>query len=184
MTEGYLGEEKSREGTRLYMRRHREANATADDLWGALAESSGQPILELANGWIRQTGHPLVSISEQEGKLRITQRRFFSDPEAAPEPTSWLVPLVLRIDGRQRRVLLRSAEETVDPGGPSSWVLGNAGASGFSRTAYDPDLLRRLIRALPELRPEERMALVSDQWALVRASVAKLDGFLDLLAAL
>src|SRR5262249_30505632 len=64
------------------------------------------------------------------------------------------------------------------------WVLGNAGASGFYRTAYDPELLRRLIRALPELRPEERMALVSDQWALVRANVAKLDGFLELLAAL
>ncbi len=183
MIEGYLGEEKFREGIRLYMRRHREANATADDLWGALAESSGQPILELANGWIRQTGYPLVTIAEQGGKLRISQRRFFSDPQAAPEPTAWLVPLVLRIDGRERRVLLRSPEETVDAG-PASWVLGNAGARGFYRTAYEPELLRRLIRALPELRPEERMALVSDQWALVRANAAKLDGFLDLLAAL
>src|SRR5260221_10437951 len=63
MIEGYLGQEKFREGIRLYMRRHKEANATADDLWAALAESSGQPILELANGWIRQTGYPLVSIS-------------------------------------------------------------------------------------------------------------------------
>ena len=184
MIEGYLGQEKFREGIRLYMRRHKEANATADDLWAALAESSGQPILELANGWIRQTGYPLVSISEEGGKLRIRQRRFFSDPEAAPEPTLWLAPLLLRIDGRERRVLLRSAEETVDPGGSFGWVLGNAGASGFYRTAYDDELLRRLIRALPELRPEERMALVSDQWALVRANAAKLEGFVDLLAAL
>jgi len=90
----------------------------------------------------------------------------------------------VRIDGRERRVLLRSAEETVDPGGSFGWVLGNAGASGFYRTAYDDELLRRLIRALPELRPEERMALVSDQWALVRANAAKLEGFVDLLAAL
>ena len=184
MIEGYLGEEKFRDGIRLYMRRHREANATADDLWGALAESSGQPILELANGWIRQTGYPLVTLADQGGgKLRITQRRFFSDPDAAPEPTTWLVPIVLRIDGRERRVLLRSAEETIEIG-PAGWVLGNAGARGFYRAAYDPELLRRLIRALPELRGEERMALVSDQWALVRANVAKLDGFLDLLAAM
>jgi puromycin-sensitive aminopeptidase len=182
MVEGYLGEEKFREGIRIYMRRHREANA--DDLWASLAESSGQPILELANGWIRQTGYPLISLSEQAGKLRITQRRFFSDPQAAPEPTLWLVPLVLRVDGRERRVLLRSADETIDVGGPSGWILGNAGARGFYRTAYEPELLRRLIRALPELRPEERMALVSDQWALVRANAAKLDGFLELLAAL
>ncbi len=184
MIEGYLGEEKFREGIRLYMRRHREANATADDLWGALAEASGQPIIELADGWIRQTGYPLVTLSEQGGKIRLTQRRFFSDPEAAPEPTRWLVPVVLRIDGRERRVLLRGAEETFDPGAAFGWVLGNAGARGFYRAAYDPELLHRLTRALPELRPEERMALVSDQWALVRASATSLDGFLQLLEAL
>ena len=184
MIEAYLGEEKFREGIRLYMRQHREANATADDLWGALAESSGQPILELANGWIRQTGYPLVTLAQQEGKIRIAQKRFFSDPQAIPEPTQWLVPLVLKVDGRERRVLLQSREETLDPGGKPGWVLGNAGARGFYRTAYDPELLRRLVAALPELRPEERMALVSDQWALVRANAVKLDGFLHLLAGL
>src|SRR2546425_779420 len=156
MIEGYLGEEKFREGIRLYMRRHREANATADDLWGALAEASGQPILELANGWIRQTGYPLVTLGLQEGKIRIAQRRFFSDPQATPEPTQWLVPLVLRIDGRERRVLLQSHEETLDPGGKPGWVLGNAGARGLfagpgGELGWDPapneDDERRLRRA-------------------------------------
>jgi puromycin-sensitive aminopeptidase len=184
MIEGYLGEEKFREGIRLYMRRHREGNATADDLWGALAEASGQPILELANGWIRQTGYPLVTLAEQGGRITVTQRRFFSDPQAAPESTQWLVPLVLRIDGRDRRILLKSPHETVDTGGKIGWVLGNAGARGFYRTAYDPELLRRLVSAIAELRPEERMALVSDQWALVRANAVKADAFLHLLAGL
>src|SRR5436305_1327003 len=184
MIEGYLGEEKFREGIRLYMRRHREGNATADDRWGALAAASGQPILELANGWIRQTGYPLITLSEQGGKVRLTQRRFFSDPEAAPEPTRWLVPVVLRIDGRERRVLLKSPSDTVDTGGKAGWVLANAGARGFYRAAYDADLLERLVSALPERRPEERMSLVSDQWALVRAGTVKLDALLTLVAGL
>src|SRR5438132_526107 len=184
MIESYLGEDRFRAGIRLYMRQHREANATADDLWGALAEASQQPILELANGWIRQTGYPLITLALQDGKIRIAQKRFFSDPQATPEPTQWLVPLVLKVDGRERRILLQSREETLDPGGKPGWVLGNAGARGFYRTAYDPELLRRLVAALPELRPEERMALVSDQWALVRANAVKLDGFLHLLAGL
>jgi puromycin-sensitive aminopeptidase len=94
------------------------------------------------------------------------------------------VPLVLRVDGRERRVLLRSGTETVDTGGKVGWVLGNAGARGFYRSAYEPDLLRRLVSALPELRPEERMALVSDQWALLRADAVKVDAFLQLLAGL
>ena len=41
MIEGFLREDRFREGIRLYMRRHREGNATADDLWGALGDSSG-----------------------------------------------------------------------------------------------------------------------------------------------
>lgn len=184
MIEGYLGEEKFRDGIRLYMRRHREKNATADDLWGALAESSGQPILELANAWIRQTGYPLLRIEERQGKLKLSQQRFFADPSAQAEATRWLLPVVLRLGGREQRVLLEGASETVEPAAKFDWVLGNVGARGFYRVAYDPELLRRLIDALPELRPEERMGLVSDQWALVRANQTGLDGFLRLLAGL
>ena len=184
MIEGYLGEEKFRDGIRLYMKKHREANATADDLWGALAEASGQPILELANGWIRQTGYPLLTVGEQQGKIKLSQRRFFSDPEAAPEATQWLLPVVLRVGDREQRVLLGKPEEIIEPAAPFEWVLGNVGARGFYRTAYEPELLRRLISALPQLAPEERMALVSDQWALVRSGATQVEGFLHLLAGL
>ena len=184
MIEGYLGEEKFRDGIRLYMKRHREKNATADDLWAALAEASGQPILELANGWIRQTGYPLLTVGEQGGKIKLSQKRFFSDPQAAPEATRWLLPVVLRVGAREQRVLLSSPEQMVEPAAPFEWVLGNVGARGFYRTAYEPELLRRLVSALPQLAPEERMALVSDQWALVRSGAAKIEGFLHLLAGL
>jgi puromycin-sensitive aminopeptidase len=190
MIEGYLGEDKFRDGIRLYMKQHREANATADDLWGALAQSSGQPILELANGWIRQTGFPLLSISAKDGKIKLTQKRFFGDPQAAGDATQWLVPVVLRWrdqkETRERRVLVRGAEETVDlgQGETLSYVLGNVGARGFYRTAYEPQLLKQIIDNIQELRTEERMALVADQWALVRANVTPLEGFLHLLAGL
>ena len=192
MIEGYLGEDAFRDGIRLYMKKHREQNATADDLWGALAESSGQPILELANGWIRKTGYPLVTVSERDAKVKLTQRRFFSDPQAREEgePTRWLTPVVLRFEAggkvHEKRLLLREEEETVDLGvaGPIGWVLGNVGARSFYRTAYEPDLLRRLSAALNDLQPEERMALVSDQWALLRSGAVRVDGFMHLLAGL
>ena len=78
MIEGFLGEDRFRDGIRLYMRRHREANATADDLWGALGEASAQPILEMANGWIRQTGYPLLDVAlATEGSVSV-------DADAAP----------------------------------------------------------------------------------------------------
>ena len=194
MIEGWLGEEKFRDGIRLYMRRHREANATADDLWGALAEASGHPILELANGWIRTTGHPLVTVREEGGTARLAQRRFFSDPGAREEGAKWLVPMVLRFrddEGvKEQRSLLREAEATVDLGarGRVRWLLGNSRACGFYRTAHEGPALERLLAALREdraqLRPEERMALVSDQWALVRAGQASVASFLDLVTSL
>ena len=49
MIEAYLGEERFREGIRLYMRRHGRANAVADDLWTALSQAS-------ASSSVRMTG--------------------------------------------------------------------------------------------------------------------------------
>jgi puromycin-sensitive aminopeptidase len=194
MIEGFLGEEKFRDGIRLYMRRHREANATADDLWGALAEASGQPIVALANGWIRKVGYPVVSLAldAESGRVSLAQRRFFADPDAreAGEPTTWLVPMVLRFcddnGSQEQRVLLDAREKTVALAakGPIRWCLGNAEARGFFRTAYDAPTLARLLPRLAALRPTERMTLVSDQWALVRAGVVPIGAFLDLLSSL
>src|SRR5207248_658583 len=108
-------------------------------LWAALAESSGQPMLELANGWIRTTGYPLVEVSESKGRAALKQSRFFADPEAREEgsPTRWMVPAVLRFKDaagvHARRVLLKDAEETIDLGaqGEVQWILGNSEARGF-----------------------------------------------------
>src|SRR5207248_9349295 len=58
MIEGYLGEDVFREGVRIYLRRHAEANASADDFWRALDESSGQDVTAIANAWIRSRGIP------------------------------------------------------------------------------------------------------------------------------
>jgi puromycin-sensitive aminopeptidase len=130
-------------------------------------------------------GYPLVSVSTRGRKVTLRQRRFFSDPEARENgaPTRWLVPVVLRIgDGsatRERRELLRSPEQEIDLGMEPSWVLGNAGARGFYRVAYEPEDLRRLIAAVPQLATEERMTLVADQWALVRAG-APVGPFIEL----
>ena len=86
MLEGFLGEDRFRDGIRLYMRRHRESNATANDLWGALGEASGQPIIEMADGWIRQTGYPLIDLAlgveagaAATATVTLRQRRLFAD---------------------------------------------------------------------------------------------------------
>jgi puromycin-sensitive aminopeptidase len=189
MIEGYLGEERFRDGIRLYMKRHGTGNAVADDLWGALAETSREPVVELANAWIRQGGFPLVRVRRSGRVLKLEQRRFFSAPDAAAaeDATLWPVPLVLRVgDGgasTEQRVLLRgrTAEVELSGEGDPALVVVNAGATGFYRVAYDADALAAVAAHLSSLAPAERIQLLSDQWALVRAGEADISAFLDLV---
>ena len=188
MLEAWLGEKGFREGIRLYMRRFARANAVADDLWSALQEATGQPVLELANAWIRQPGFPLLGLDWSGEKLTVRQRRFLSEPgESAPG--SWPVPAVIRFADdrgvREERVLVRGGEEEVplSSQGAVRWVFGNAGAAGFYRVHHGETALGALSRHLPELGPAERAALLSDEWALLRAGLRTPEPFLDLVAS-
>jgi len=186
MIEGYLGEERFREGIRLYMQRHAMANTVADDLWGALAEASREPVVELANAWIRKAGFPLVTLARAGRTVRLEQRRFFSDPAdaAGAGEDSWPVPMVLKVGSggsvREQRLLLRARTAEVELDEEPDFVCANAGATGFYRVAPDPAALRALLGHLAMLSPAERIQLLSDEWALVRAGSREIGAFLDL----
>ncbi len=190
MLEHYLGPETFRDGVRRYMERHREANAVAADLWHALAEASGADVARLAQAWIGQTGFPLVTLARNGRTLRVRQERFFADPRvpATKRRHRWPVPLVVRLEGsghRLTRALVEKASDTIALPAPApAWCFGNAAAGGFYRVRHDPATQAALHTALSELGAVERLALVGDQWALVRADRASVESFLDLAGAL
>jgi puromycin-sensitive aminopeptidase len=187
MIEAYLGEEAFRDGIRLYMRRHQTGNATADDLWSALTEASGQPVVALANAWLRTPGYPLVSLRREGRVLTLKQRRFFSEPGLEGEGR-WPVPVVLRFEDeggpRERRVLLEEAEATVtlEGRGEVRWLVGNKDATGFYRVAHAEADLAAIGAHLARLTAAERIALLSDEWALLRRGEREAGPFLDLCA--
>lgn len=185
MIEGFLGEDPFREGIRLYMRKHAKANAVKDDLWNALGEAAKQPVSELATAWIGQSGFPLVSVKVEGRKVELTQRRFYSEP-GVKSPETWPVPMVLRFeDGagvREQRVLFRDARATVtlEGTGEVKWLCANGGSTGFYRVAYEKAALDKLSAHLGTLAPSERISLLADTWALVRAGQAPVADLLDL----
>ncbi|NBD10091.1 MULTISPECIES: M1 family metallopeptidase [Corallococcus] len=187
MIEGFLGEGPFREGIRLYMRKHARANAVKDDLWNALGEAAKQPVSELATAWIGQSGFPLVAVKVEGRQVSLSQRRFYSEPGVKSAET-WPVPMVLRFeDGagvREQRVLLRDARTTVtlDGAGEVKWLCANGGSTGFYRVAYEKPALDRLAANLGTLAPSERISLLADTWALVRAGQAPVADLLDLAA--
>jgi puromycin-sensitive aminopeptidase len=194
MIESFIGDEAFQRGVHLYLTRHAEANATADDFWNALDEASGQDVSRIANAWIREPGHPLVQVTAQGGgngsgpmRLELTQSRFFADRAVAQTGQQWLVPLVLKYgtaDGpREHRVLFEGGTTTVELP-DAQWVYPNAGGRGFYRYALDDSSLQALAEHVAELDPEERLMLIDNQWALTRSGKAELGQLFTLIAAL
>jgi puromycin-sensitive aminopeptidase len=187
MIEAYLGADTFRDGIRRYMRRHATGNAVADDLWRALGEASGQPVPTLANHWISRPGFPLVQVELDGTTLRLRQRRFFSRPGDEEPGASWPVPVVLRYGvggaAKERRLLLQGESATLSLGETPEWLTANAAATGFYRVALDEGLLERLRGRLDALTPAERVALLSDEWALVRCGERAVEHWLELAAA-
>ena len=192
MIEGYLGEDAFREGVRIYLKRHAEANASADDFWRALDESSGQDVTAIANAWIKEPGHPLVDIRARDAggglELELSQTRYFSDTDATPTTQRWPVPLVIKYGTaqgvREHRSVLSTERGTVRLPG-ARWFFPNGGGRGFYRfrfaSAFEGD---RLDAAIAHLAAEERLALIDDLWALARHGKATLAMFLARLETL
>ncbi|HEY6959416.1 MAG TPA: M1 family metallopeptidase [Candidatus Limnocylindria bacterium] len=185
MIESYLGEDTFRAGVRIYLNRHREHNASADDFWHALDEASGQDVTTIMNAWIREPGHPIVTVAARraDGGLELTleQSRYYSDRDAAPSAQRWPVPLVLKYGTangvREERYLLRDRHATIRLDG-ATWVYPNAGGRGFYRWQLDDSGERLLDAGVKQLSAEERLSLVDDQWALTRTGRATLAQFL------
>ena len=196
MLERYLGAAAFRRGVRAYIRRHREGNAVAADLWRALSEASGIAVEPVARAWIERAGYPIVEIRRARvngrTELRLRQERFtLQRPSRTHWVPPWPVPWVARIGrgrtgrGRLERRLLTRTRERVDLGpAPPRFVYGNADEGGFFRPLHDADEMGALIGSLASLAAVERMGLVDHQWALVRARRAPIGTILDLTEAL
>lgn len=190
MLEQYLGRETFRKGISHYLRTHAYGNTETTDLWDALETTSGEPVRTMMNTWIRQRGHPVVTVDAgpEESALTLRQQRFLYDGTESPE--LWLVPLCLRasVGGsvQRQRLLLDGPEQIVSFDGPVDWVVANDGASGFYRIHYSPALLRSLIdRGLGELcEPLERFDLLTDTWAGVVAGTVDLSDLVSIVRAL
>jgi aminopeptidase N len=191
MLEAYLGPETFRAGVREYVKKYSYGNATADDFWDTLAKVSKKPVDQIMPTWVKQAGAPIVNVKAQcEGnstRVSVAQKRYYYD-RAKFEGTNdqlWQIPLCLKGSasdkGGAKCELLTKREETFTLPGCSTWVLANAGATGYYRVGYQPDAVRALAKdAESKLSPGERIALQSDIWASVRVGREPVGDYLAL----
>jgi len=176
MLEAYLGEQTFRAGVNAYIQKHQYANATADDFWDAQAKTSKKPVDQIMPTFVKQAGVPVVDVKSQcsgsSTTVTLDQRRYYYDREKfnAPNDELWQVPLCMKSSsGAHSCDLLTKKEQSFTLKGCSTWVLANAGATGYYRVGYQPDAVKALASdAESKLTPAERIALQSDIWASVR----------------
>jgi aminopeptidase N/puromycin-sensitive aminopeptidase len=189
MLESYLGEETFRAGVNAYIQQHQYANATADDFWSAQAKTSKKPVDQIMPTFVKQAGVPIINVKSQcsgnTTTVTLDQRRYYYDREKfqAPNDELWQIPLCMKSSAAaaQKCELLTKKQETFTLSGCSTWVLANAGATGYYRVSYQPDAVRALASdAESKLSPAERIALQADIWASVRVGREPVGDYLAL----
>ena len=202
MLEQYLGAEVFRNGVRRYLQTHAYGNTVTADLWNALEEVSGEPVRAMADSWILQGGHPLVTVGESS----IGQQPFayLAEPPLGESAIGrhWLVPLLVRgLDGEAgnagdgadgsgdgadgsgggvQRLLLGEDQLELAPGTGGAVAVANAGGWGAYRVGYAPQRLEGIVARVDDLGALERFDLLSDTWALVLAGRAEIDELFSL----
>jgi puromycin-sensitive aminopeptidase len=186
MLEQHLGPDVFREGVRLYLERHRYANAETTDLWKALGDAAHQPIPAIMDGWIFKPGYPVVMVDTDGTRLKLSQRRFRYLGGDTDSGQRWRIPVVLRAAVKrgyvERRLLLDGDEVTVALPTKADWIVVNSGGHGFYRVRYAAPLLKKLAGAVTKIAPIERFNLLSDAFALVQAGQMPAVDHLDLTA--
>ncbi|MCW2267045.1 aminopeptidase N [Gluconobacter cerinus] len=188
MLEGWLGEDKFRDGMRAYMKAHAFGNATSQDLWNALSSTSGEDVAKVARSFTEQPGIPQVNVTSfcqnDQATYTLTQSRFtIHDPQA--QPLTWSVPVVAGGPGLPTKTLVLGTEPVTitAPRCDTAFKL-NLGESGYYRVSYDKNALGALATSLSKFAPVDRANLLGDQYALFRSGQAKLGSYLDLVDTL
>ncbi len=187
MVENYLGKQTFRQGVHNYLAAHVYGNATAEDFWGAQTATSGKPVDKIMESLVAQPGVPILEFGlPAGGKVSVAQRRFFLSPSIKPDPAQkWTIPVCFKGDanGQECRVLTPADKSIEIPA--AKLFFANAGGNGYYRAAYAPASYAALAaQAESALTPSERIALIGDEWAQMRADKAKVGDYLDLVAAL
>jgi aminopeptidase N len=86
---------------------------------------------------------------------------------------------------QEKCVLLSKQRENFTLPGCGPWVMINSGAQGYYRSGYSSDAIRAMGRSLEQdLTPSERIALLGDSWASVRAGEQQIGDYLALAEGL
>lgn len=181
MLMNYLGNDDFRKGLKVYFEKHKYGNTTGADLWAALSEASGKDVAAFMNPWLTRSGFPLVSVSQKDKNVEISQQHFLVAP-AKSDDRVWPVPLLSSnpnvpelLDGIQIPAELDSPDYIrIDEGAVGHYVVR------YTEPAHAESIAAKVDSF--ELNPAERLMLLSDSSLVARAGIASFSETLNLLS--
>ena len=143
----FVGEEKFRDGLRIYLKQHAYGNARWADLIGAFEQAGGPKLEGWASAWITQRGMPQVDVawSCDGGKLRsmtLSQRDVLGTEAAWPIANTVLLGFSGKdMPGKSDEVRMQwsgsSAAVPVEGRDCPRYVLANGGDEAYGRFLLD-----------------------------------------------
>ena len=176
MLEHYIGDEPFRRGLHEYLTGHARGNATTAELVAALTAASGKDLAPLVATFLDQPGVPVVTATSRcdggQGRVELAQAAWRAVGSKAPAGGSWRIPVCLRYGAGagkpggkvdQLCTVLDAPSATVELPVCADWVMANADAAGYYRTApAAADLARLRDRGMARLSTVERVRLGHD----------------------
>jgi aminopeptidase N len=187
----HLGETTFLAGVSNYLKAHKWSNATTKNLWDALSEESKQDVNTFMAAWTGKIGFPVVTVTEEPGKISVKQSRFLvsGDVEAKDDETTWWIPLAIKSgdsaaassDFKITSQALTAKTDSISIS--DSFYKLNANMTGFYRTSYPADRLKKLGQAAGrnQLTEEDRIGLVDDAAALAQSGDSSTAALLSLI---
>lgn len=165
MVRQLIGDEAFRSGLKTYFETFAYQNTIGNDLWQALENASGQPVLKLMNQWISQPGLPVVSVEHTDNGTTISQERFFIG-DHAEDSTVWPIPLFANQPSIAS--ILSDRAETVEHSGQ---IILNQDLSAHFVTRYDNNSRANLLELASsnQVPTLDKICLLQDTPLLVRA---------------
>jgi len=159
MLDGWLGEEKVRDGLREYLKAHKFSTATTADLEASIPGS--KPVLD---SFLNQTGIPSIKADCKDSQLKLEQTN---------ATRNWKVPVCWRGDGIAAScIVMESPRAELKLKSCPAWIYMNANASGYYRTEWSAEQLAAL--DLSKLTAAERLTLIYDLRASKNLAAAQL----------
>jgi aminopeptidase N len=183
MLKTYIGEDAFRSGLSDYFNKHAYGNTEGSDLWAALSKASGKDVGAFMNPWLERPGFPVISVSQTDDKLTISQTHFSDNPAKADPDRLWPVPLFA--SEAAVPALLQKQQETVTLKTNDIGLI-NTTASGHYLVNYtEPAQLAEVTKQIKsgKLSVAARLMALNDSSMLARAGHQTYAAVLTLLAA-